>query len=57
MISAILSFILFTIWVLLINPKCILPLIICTVAGKENIKWRLEIGLIISVYMTLILLI
>lgn len=57
MITAIVSFILFVIWVLIMSPKCIIPLIICLASGKENIKWRLEVGLIISVYMTIILLI
>uniref|UniRef100_UPI00257BD8FB hypothetical protein n=1 Tax=Lachnospira sp. TaxID=2049031 RepID=UPI00257BD8FB len=57
MICAILSFILFSSWILLLKPICILPMIICGIAGKENLKWRLEIGLIISVYMTLLLII
>lgn len=54
-IAAFVSFICFIIWIVLINFKCLLPLIICLVAGKQNLKWRAEIGLIISVYMALIL--
>jgi len=34
MISAIVSFISLSIWVLLMNYKCLLPLIICSVSGK-----------------------
>lgn len=55
MISATIAFICFVAWVCLINYKCILPLLICICAGKQNFKWRIEIGLIISVYMTLLL--
>lgn len=54
MIAALISFITFTIWILLLNPIYILPLIICIAAGKKNIKWRIEVGLIISVYMILL---
>ena len=55
-IAAFIAFVLFFIWVCLLKPVCLLPLIICSIAGKTNIKWRVEIGLIISVYMTLLLL-
>lgn len=54
MIAAIISAICFIGWVLLLNWYFLLPIIICIVAGKDNFKWRLEIGLIISVYITLI---
>ena len=54
-VAAIATFVLFSLWVLLVNRICILPTIICALAGKEKWKWRTEIGLIISVYMTLLL--
>ena len=55
MIAAVTSFICLTAWVILINKFCILPLIMCLISWKDNIKWKAEIGLIISVYLTLIL--
>jgi membrane protein YqaA with SNARE-associated domain len=54
-ICAIISFICFLIWILLINYLCIVPVIICLIAGKDKLKWRIEIGLIISVYLVLLL--
>lgn len=56
-IFAIIAFLSLSTWVFILNIKCLLPLLICLVAGKQNIKWRLEVGLIISVYMTLLFLI
>lgn len=55
MIAATITFICFTSWVFLMNPYCLLATIICAAAGRDNFKWRLEVGLIISVYLTLIL--
>ena len=55
-IAAAVAFVCMTGWVMLINGRCLLPLIVCIAAGRENWKWRVEIGLIISVYITLILL-
>lgn len=55
MIAAITAFICLTVWVLLINKFCLLGLIICLISWKDNIKWKAEIGLIISVYLSLIL--
>lgn len=54
MISAIVTFICFTVWVLLVKYYLLLPVIICLAAGKDKFKWRLEIGLITSVYLTII---
>lgn len=54
-IGAIVAFIAFVAWVLMCNWICIIPLIICLAAGKENIKWRCEVGLITSVYMAMLL--
>ena len=50
MICAAIAFVGFTGWVMLINNYCLLPLVVCIAAGRENFKWRLEVGLIISVY-------
>lgn len=55
MIAAAVTFVCFTGWVMLMNNYCLLALIICLAAGRDKFKWRLEIGLIISVYLTLIL--
>lgn len=54
MISAAVAFTALTGWVLVINDKCLLPLIVCMAAGRENWKWRLETGIVISVYMAII---
>ena len=53
-ITAVAGFTLLTGWVMGINDKCLLPLIVCIAAGRENWKWRVEVGLIISVYMAVI---
>lgn len=42
-------------WVLSIESRCLLPLVVCACAGRENIVWRCEVGLVISVYMVLLL--
>ena len=54
MISAIVTFICFTLWVILLKAYFILPVILCLAGGKDKFKWRLEIGLITSVYLTII---
>ena len=55
MIAAAVAFVCFTGWVMLMNNYCLLAMIVCIAAGRDKFKWRLEIGLIISVYLTLIL--
>ena len=55
MIAAIVAFVCLVVWVLLINKFCLLALIVCLISWKNNIKWKTEIGLIISVYLALIL--
>lgn len=55
MIAAAITFVCFVGWVMLMNNYCLIALIMCIAAGRENFKWRLEVGLIISVYLTLIL--
>ena len=54
-ISAIVSFVCLFVLVILINPICLVPLALCLAGGKENLKWRSEIGLISSVYLMLLL--
>lgn len=56
-ISAIIAFISFTLWVFIIKYQCLISLILCIAAGKQNLKWRIEVGLIISVYTTLLLMV
>lgn len=54
-IAAVVAFTALTGWVMVVNNRCLLALIVCIAAGRENWKWRTEVGLIISVYMVLIL--
>lgn len=55
-LGAFLSGIAGAIWVGLNNWVLLLPTLVCILAGgKENLKWRTEIGLIISVYLVLCL--
>ena len=54
MVAAVAAFTLLTAWVMVVNDKCLLPLIVCVAAGRENWKWRVEVGLVISVYMSII---
>jgi len=54
-VAAIITFVSFTIWVLIINKLYLFILILCLCAGKDRIKWRTEIGLIIAVYLILLL--
>lgn len=54
-IAAVVAFTLLTGWVMVVNSVCLLPLIVCIAAGRENWQWRVEIGLIISVYMALVI--
>lgn len=53
-IAAVSAFTLLTGWVMVVNSVCLLPLIVCIAAGRDNWQWRVEIGLIISVYMALV---
>ena len=55
MIAAAITFLCFTGWVILMNNYCLMALIMCLAAGRDKFKWRLEVGLITSVYLTLIL--
>lgn len=54
-IVAVLGFVCLTGCVMSIDGKLLLPLIVCLSAGRDRIVWRAEVGLIISVYLTLIL--
>lgn len=53
-IAAVVAFALMTGWVMVVDSVCLLPLIVCIAAGRENWQWRVEVGLIISVYMALV---
>lgn len=55
MVCAVFAFLFLSAWVIIINPYMLLPLIICACIGRENLVLRLETGLIISVYTTLML--
>lgn len=54
-VAAVVAFTLLTGWVMAVNSVCLLPLIVCIAAGRENWQWRVEVGLIISVYMALVI--
>ena len=54
-VAAVVAFTLLMGWVMVVNSVCLLPLIVCIAAGRENWQWRVEIGLIISVYMALVI--
>ncbi len=53
-IAAVMAFTLLTGWVMVVNSVCLLPLIVCIAAGRDNWQWRVEVGLVISVYMALV---
>ena len=53
-IAAVSAFTLLTGWVMVVNSVCLLPLIVCIAAGRDNWQWRVEVGLVISVYMALV---
>lgn len=53
-ITAVAGFTMLFGWVMVVADKCLLPVIVCIAAGRENWKWRTEVGLIISVYMAII---
>ena len=54
-IAAVAAFTMLTGWVMVVNSVCLLPLIVCVAAGRQNWQWRVEVGLIISVYMALVI--
>lgn len=54
MVAAVAAFVLLTGWVMVVDSVCLLPLIVCVACGRERWKWRVEVGLVISVYMALI---
>lgn len=53
-ITAVAGFTFLVGWLMVVNDKCLLPAIVCIAAGRENWKWRVEVGLIISVYMAIV---
>ena len=54
-IAAVVAFTALTGWVMVVNDRCLLPLIVCIAAGRQNWIWRVEVGLVISVYMVLVI--
>lgn len=54
MIAAAITFVCFFGWVMLIKSINLLPMVMCLMAGRDKWKWRLEVGLITSVYLTLL---
>lgn len=50
-IAAVVAFTMMAGWVMVVDSVCLLPLIVCIAAGRERWKWRVEVGLVISVYM------
>lgn len=54
-VCAAIAFVCFFGWLLVVNSVCLLPLVLCIAAGRERWKWRIEVGLIASVYTTLLL--
>lgn len=54
-IAAVVAFTFLTGWVMLINSRCLMPLVVCAMAGRERPIWRFEVGLVASVYTLMIL--
>lgn len=55
MIAAAVAFVCLSGFIVSINSRCLMPLIVCTMAGRERLIWRIEVGLIASVYTLMIL--
>ena len=55
MIAAAVAFVCLVGWVMLINSRCLMPLVVCALAGRENPIWRIETGMVASVYTLMIL--
>lgn len=55
MIAAAVAFVCLTSWVVLLNSRCLMPLVVCAMAGRERPIWRIEVGLVASVYTLMIL--
>ena len=54
MICAAIAFTCFFGWVMIMNSYNLLAVVVCLAAGRDKWKLRLEIGLIISMYLTLL---
>jgi hypothetical protein len=50
MIAAAVAFVCLVGWVMLVNSRCLMPLVVCAMAGRENPVWRIETGMVASVY-------
>lgn len=55
MIAAAVAFVCLVGWVMLLNSRCLMPLVVCIMAGRENPIWRIETGMVASVYTLMIL--
>lgn len=55
MIAAAVAFVCLSGFIVSINSRCLMPLIVCAMAGRERLVWRIEVGLIASVYTLMIL--
>lgn len=55
MIAAGVAFVCLTCWVAIINFCCLMPLLVCAVAGRGKPIWRIEVGLVSSVYTVMVL--
>ena len=55
MIAAAVAFVCLTGWVMLIHSRCLMPLVVCAMVGRDRPIWRVEVGLIASVYTVMIL--
>lgn len=53
-IAAAVAFTALTGWVMSMNSHYLLPLVVCAMCGRERLVWRVEVGLVISVYLTLL---
>ena len=55
MIAAAVAFVCLVGWIVSINSRCLMPLLVCAMSGREKPIWRIEVGLIASVYTLMIL--
>lgn len=55
MVAAAVAFVCLVGWVMMLNSRCLMPLVVCAMAGRERLVWRFEVGLVASVYTLMIL--
>lgn len=54
-VAAVVAFVCLSVWVIAIDWRLMLPLAVCVCAGRDRLVWRAEIGLVISVYLTILI--